>query len=76
MHVQENRKRLGKRIKMQRIDKDMTQSELAEKINMKQSQLSQVERGLLGLRVDHLLAIAQVLECQPSYLLGEEKEVA
>ena len=76
MSEQENRKQLGKRIKMQRVEKDMNQAELAEKIHLKQSQLSQVERGLLGLSVDQLRAIAKALGCTAAYLLGEEKKAA
>ena len=76
MNEQENRKQLGKRIKMQRVEKDLNQAELAAKIHMKQSQLSQVERGLLGLRVDQLRAIAKALDCTAAYLLGEEKKAA
>jgi len=76
LNEQENRKQLGKRIKVRRAERDMNQGELAARIGMKQSQLSLVERGLLGLSVDQLRAIANALGCTGAYLLGEEKKAA
>lgn len=72
MDVQEIRKRVGHRIKVRRVDKDMDQGELAAKIGMTQAQLSGVENGKRPIRVDQLFAIAEVLDCSASYLLGEE----
>lgn len=76
MNQQENRQQLGKRIKVRRIEMDMNQGELAAKVGMKQSQFSLVERGLLGVSVDQLRAIANALGCTGAYLLGEEKKAA
>jgi transcriptional regulator with XRE-family HTH domain len=41
----------GKRIKQFRIDRDMTQKELAEKTGLLQSQISMIENGERGLNV-------------------------
>lgn len=76
MNQQQYRQQLGKRIKVRRTEMDINQGQLAAKIGMKQSQLSLVERGLLGLSVDQLRTIAVVLGCTGAYLLGEEKQAA
>ncbi len=71
------RKRLGHRIKVRRVDMEMQQGELAEAIDMKQPQLSQIERGIRSLRVEQLMMIAKVLRCPVSHLLDEDtKSVA
>jgi transcriptional regulator with XRE-family HTH domain len=67
---------LGHRIKVRRVDCRLKQEELADRIGMKQGQLSQVERGLLGLSVSQLVAIARALDCQVTDLLEEERKVA
>lgn len=76
MNNQDLKKQLGHRIKVRRVDCRLTQEELANRIGMKQGQLSQVERGLLGLSVSQLVAIARALDCQVSDLLEEEKKAA
>ncbi len=70
------RKRVGHRIKVMRVDRNLKQEELAALINMRAPQLSEIERGIRSLRVDQLMEIAQALKCSASYLLGEEKNVA
>jgi len=76
MNNEDLKKQLGHRIKVRRVDCRLKQEELADRIGMKQGQLSQVERGLLGLSVSQLVAIARVLDCQASDLLEEERKVA
>jgi transcriptional regulator with XRE-family HTH domain len=76
MNNEHLKKQLGHRIKVRRVDCRLTQEELADRISMKQGQLSQVERGLLGLSVSQLVAIARALDCQVSDLLEEERKVA
>ena len=56
---------------------EMQQGELAEAIGMKQSQLSEIERGIRSLRVEQLMVIVKVLRCSVSHLLDEDtKSVA
>ena len=76
MNSQDIKKQLGHRIKVRRVDCRLKQEELADRIGMNQGQLSQVERGLLGLSVSQLVAIARALDCGVSDLLEEEKKVA
>ena len=76
MNDQDLKQQVGHRIKVRRVDCRLKQGELASRIGMKQGQLSQVERGLLGLSVSQLVAIARALDCQVSDLLEEERKVA
>lgn len=52
---------LGKNIKAERIRKDLTQADLAEKINISESSLSLVERGIQTPSVFIVFDIARVL---------------
>jgi transcriptional regulator with XRE-family HTH domain len=73
MNDQDLKQQLGHRIKVRRVDCRLKQEELASRIGMKQGQLSQVERGLLGLSVFQLVTIARALDCQVSDLLPPEE---
>jgi transcriptional regulator with XRE-family HTH domain len=75
MNNQDLKTQLGHRIKVRRVDCRLTQEELADRIGMKQGQLSQVERGLLGLSVSQLVAIARALDCPVSDLLPPEERL-
>ena len=72
MNNQDLKKQLGHRIKVRRVDCRLKQEQLADQIGMNQGQLSQIERGLLGLSVSQLVAIARALDCGVSDLLEEE----
>ena len=76
MNNQDLKKQLGHRIKVRRVDCRLKQEQLADQIGMNQGQLSQIERGLLGLSVSQLVAIARALDCGVSDLLEEERKVA
>jgi transcriptional regulator with XRE-family HTH domain len=76
MNDQDLKQQLGHRIKLRRVDCRLNQAELAERIHMKQGQLSRVERGLLGLSVLQLVAIARALDCRVADLLDEECQAA
>ncbi len=64
-------KKLGKKIKMARIDLDMNQTELAEKIGAKQKSISRYETGLSLPSLDTLVKIAKALNKSPGYFLEE-----
>jgi len=57
-------KELGKKIKMARRNKEMTQQELGEKIGKKQSYLSFLESGKYEPKGLDLLDIMEVLELE------------
>lgn len=71
----------GKRIKLARVDRELDQVELAAAlsvdhgIDISQTSISEIERGVRGLRDFELGAICKVLEVSPEWLLfGENGE--
>jgi len=68
----------GKRIKLARIDRELDQVELAAAlsidhgIDISQTSISEIERGVRGLRDFELGAICKVLEVSPEWLLFSE----
>ena len=57
-----NKTNIGKIIQKLRKDKNLTQEELAEKIDLSTNYLSKVERGLSVLNVEAFLKMAGVLD--------------
>jgi transcriptional regulator with XRE-family HTH domain len=73
----------GKRIKLSRIDRELDQVELAAAlsvdhgIEISQTSISEIERGMRGLRDFELAAICKVLEVNPEWLLfGQDSDKA
>ncbi len=66
-----DRKKLGKRIKLARVELDLTQSQLAQKINAKQKSISRYETGASLPSIETLVKIAKALKKQAGYFLGE-----
>ena len=64
-------KKLGKKIKLARVEQDLTQSQLAKKINAKQKSISRYETGATIPSVETLVKIAKVLKKSVGYFLGE-----
>lgn len=64
-------KKLGKKIKLSRIELDMNQTDLAEKIGAKQKSISRYETGLSLPSLDTLVKIAKALKKSPGYFLDE-----
>ena len=60
---------IGQRIKQARLAKNLTQEDLAEKIDISVAFLSRVERGNAHLNLRRLTQIAEVLKVSPGYLL-------
>lgn len=56
-------KLVGKRIKLLRCDRGMQQVELAEKIGVSQSLLSNIESGRCSVTLDNLIKIHEALGC-------------
>lgn len=57
-----NKSAIGRIIQKLRKDKNLTQEELAEKIDLSTNYLSKVERGLSVLNVEAFLKMAKVLD--------------
>jgi transcriptional regulator with XRE-family HTH domain len=64
-------KRLGKKIKLARVEKDMSQSNLAHAADIDSSHIGKIERGELNITVVTLFRLAQALGCSPTILLPD-----
>ena len=58
------------RLKDLREDHDLTQSEVAEYLKMKQPQYSRYERGVRDIPSDVLIRLSQLYRTSTDYLLG------
>ena len=50
----------------------LTQKQLSEKSHINQSSISQMERGVRTVTIDHLFAMARVLDCLPSEFVNDD----
>ena len=64
-------KKLGKRIKLARVESDLTQTELANKIRAKQKSISRYETGASVPRLETLTKIASALKKPAGYFLAD-----
>jgi len=62
-------KKLGKKIKLARVELDLTQMDLAEKINAKQKSISRYENGISLPSLETLVKIAKVLQKSAAHFL-------
>ena len=67
-----NAKKLGKKIKVARVELDLNQSQLAEKISAKQKSISRYENGLSVPTIETLVKIAKVLKKPAGYFIDEK----
>ena len=65
-------KKLGKKIKVARVELDLNQSQLAEKIGAKQKSISRYENGLSVPTIETLVKIAKVLRKPAGYFIDEK----
>lgn len=66
-----DKKKLGKKIKLARIELDLNQTELAVEIEAKQKSISRYETGLSIPSIETLVKIAKALKKHPAYFLEE-----
>ena len=66
-----DRKNLGKKIKLARIELDLNQTQLAKKINAKQKSISRYETGISLPSIETLVKIAKVLKKPAGHFLEE-----
>ena len=64
-------KKLGKKIKLARIELDLNQTQFANKINAKQKSISRYETGVSMPSIATLVKIAKVLKKQAGYFLDK-----
>lgn len=62
-------KKLGKKIKLARIEADLTQTQLAKKIKANQKSISRYETGASLPSLETLVKIAKTLKKQTGYFL-------
>lgn len=60
---------LGSRVKQARMDRNMSQAELADACNLCVTYVSDIERGKKCFSVDKLVRLAQVLQVSTDWLL-------
>lgn len=68
--------RVGRRIKVRRVELGLTQAELAQKLSVGQSNLSYIEKGKRDVSISLLDEIASALKCKPEHLLREFQDAA
>jgi len=61
---------LGGKVKLLRLKRKMTQSDLASKINATASYVSQVERNLISPSIDSLMLLSSELQVEPGYFFS------
>jgi transcriptional regulator with XRE-family HTH domain len=66
-----DKKKLGKRIKLARVEKDLNQDQLAELIKAKQKSISRYETGTAVPSLETLMKIAKALNKSAAYFLDE-----
>jgi len=64
-------KTLGKKIKLARIELDLNQTQLANKIKAKQKSISRYETGIAMPSIETLLKIAKALKKSAGYFLEQ-----
>lgn len=62
---------VGRKIRLLRKHKGLTQFELAELIDVSESYVSYLENGFKFVSVENLIAIANALDTTPDFLLAE-----
>ena len=63
--------KFGKRLKILRLDKELTQLELAEILDMSPNFIGMIERGERNTTVENVFKIARALGIKPSNLFEE-----
>jgi len=69
-------KNIGTRIKKCRKERNMTQEQLAEKLDISQNYLGQIENGKRGVNISNLTKIANELDITFDYLMSENNSEA
>ena len=66
-----NTKNLGKKIKLARVERDLTQTQLARRIKSKQKSISRYETGASLPSIETLVKLAKALKKPAGYFLDE-----
>lgn len=66
--------KIGKKIKELRLDAGLSQPELAKKINVANSVISNWENATNTPRADYIISLAKIFKVSTDYILGLENE--
>jgi transcriptional regulator with XRE-family HTH domain len=66
---------IGMNIKLARTKQSLSQSELADTLNVEQSYISKLERGMLGASNEVIYEIIHILECKSGDIYPKETDV-
>ncbi len=66
---------MGRHVAKRRMDRDLTQDELATKAGISRQALSEIERGTQAPRWETLYALAGALGCEPWDIIPSLKQV-
>jgi len=64
----------GKRLQEARVNKGLNQFQLAEKMNLKQTAISNYEKGISEPSFDKLIKLTKILGVSLDYLLGQDSK--
>ena len=64
---------IGSRIRAARLERGLSQVELAKALNSHQTALSQIEVGKRGVSLNQILRICKALKISPEMILGEKE---
>ena len=74
MDKRELLKKFGKNLKIERIKKDLTQEQLAEKLNVSQNYIACIETGKQNMSLGKILELANTLNVNIEKLLNFSQE--
>ena len=61
--ISKNASLVGKRIKMMRLAKGLRQKYLAERLEISQANMSNIESGRCAVTIDHLIILREIFAC-------------
>jgi transcriptional regulator with XRE-family HTH domain len=66
---------IGMNIKVARIRKSWTQADLASKLDVEQSYISRIEKGVIAVSCDRIYEIIHILGCEHTDIFPDAAEV-
>ena len=70
MNKEQLLKQFGKNVKIERIKEDLTQDDLADKMNVSQNYVASIERGRANMSLGKILELSQFLDIDINILLS------
>lgn len=65
-----SKREIGERLRALRLDREMTQAELAQVLGIPHTNVSAIERGLRGVSLQQLVKLSRALDVQPTEIIG------